>query len=95
VPVANPLLRVAELSRTNVLLTRDILTKPTTGSIQFIETGSDNLISPGEFVDVRLIIGLVVRKKFNLSVEFYGVPVGGSIASGGAVNVWKGKPKNK
>lgn len=95
VPVANPLLRVVELSRTNVLLTRDILTKPTTGSVQFLETGSDNVISPGESVDVRMMIGLVVRKKFNLSVEFYGVPVGGSIASGGAVNVWKGKPKNK
>ena len=95
VAVANPLLRVVELTRANVLLTRDIRPKPTAGSIQFIETGGDNMISPGESVEVRLMVGLVVRKKFNLSVEFYGVPVGGSIGAGSAVNVWKGKPKNK
>jgi carboxypeptidase T len=93
--VANPLLRVAELSRTNVLLTRESRSNPTSGSLQLIDTGDDNVLSPGESVDVRLMIGLVVRKKFNLSVEFYGVPVGGVISPSGAVNVWKGKPKNK
>lgn len=95
VPVANPLIRVAELSRSNILLTRESRSKPTGGSIQLIETGDDTMILPGESVDVRLMIGLVARKKFNLSVEFYGVPVGGAIGPGDAVNVWKGKPKNK
>ena len=93
--VASPLLRVAELTRTNVLLTRESRSNPTSGSLQVIDSGSDNLITPGESVDLRLMIGLVVRKKFNLSVEFFGVPVDGAINSSGAVRVWKGKPKNK
>jgi len=95
VPIANPLLRVAELSRTNVLLNRESSSKPTSGPVQLLDTGNDNVISPGESIDARLMVGLVLRKKFNLSVEFYGVPVGGSIAAGDAVNVWKGKPKTK
>jgi carboxypeptidase T len=94
-PVVSPLLRVAELSRTNVLLTRESRSNPTSGSLQLIETGDDNQLSPGESVDMRLMIGLVARKKFNLSVELYGVPVGGAIGPSGAVRVWKGKPKNK
>ena len=94
--VANPLLRVAELTRTNVLLSRESRSNPTTGSLQLIDTGDDNLLSPGESVDLRLMIGLVLRKKFNLSVELYGVPMGsGAIPPSGAVRVWKGKPKNK
>ena len=94
--VASPLLRVAELSRTNVLLTRESRSNPTSGSLQLINTGDDNLLSPGESVDLRLMIGLVSRKKFDLLVEFYGVPVGGgAVAPSGAVRVWKGKPKTK
>jgi hypothetical protein len=95
VPVANPLLRVTELSRSNVLLNRESRSRPSGGSIQLLDTGDDTMISPGESIDVRLMIGLVARKKFDVSVEFYGVPVGGAVAPGDAVNVWKGKPKNK
>jgi hypothetical protein len=60
-----------------------------------VDTGDDNMIMPGESIEVRLMVGLVARKKFNMSVEFYGVPVGGAVAPGDPVSVWKGKPKNK
>lgn len=91
-PVANPFLRVAELGRKNVLLTRDVKSKPVGGARQSIDVGIDSVLSPGETAQPRLIVGLTGKKKFVLSVDLYGVPVGGTINPGNAVTVWSGKP---
>ena len=93
--IINPFLRVAELGRGNILLTRDAKSTPANGANQSIDVGGDNLLSPGETAEVRLVIGLVSKKKFNLSLNLYGVPASDTIAPAGAVRVWSGKPKNR
>jgi hypothetical protein len=95
VGVANPFLRVAGVTRGNVLLTRDTGSSPTAGARQSIDVGVDNILSPGETIQARLIVGLTGKKKFDLMMELYGVPVTGSITPGSAVRVWKGKPRAK
>jgi carboxypeptidase T len=94
VPILNPFLRVAELTR-NVLLTRDPRTKSAEGARQTIDAGGDNTLSPGETATARLAIGLVSPKKFGLSLNLYGVASGGTISPSGAVNIWTGKPKTR
>ncbi|HVF90813.1 MAG TPA: hypothetical protein VNH22_12150, partial [Blastocatellia bacterium] len=94
-PIVNPFLRIADISRTHVLLSRDSKSSPMAGAIQSIGAGSDDLLSPGETAQVRLLLGLVNKKKFTLSVELYGVPLGGAINPSGAVTVWSGKPGNR
>lgn len=93
-PIVNPFLRVAELTR-NVLLTRDPQTKSADGARQTIDAGSDNLLSPGESATARLAIGIVKPKSFSLSLSLYGVATGGTITPSSAVNVWVGKPKTR
>jgi hypothetical protein len=95
VGVVNPFLRVAGVTRSNVLLTRDTGSSPTAGARQSIDAGGDNVLSPGETVQARLIVGLTGKKKFDLMVELYGVPATGSITPGSAIRVWKGKPRAK
>jgi len=94
-PIANPFLRVVDLNRGNVLLTRDTKSNPATGARQTLDVGEDNLLSPGETAQARLIIGLVSKKKFKLSLEAYGVAVGGTINAGSAQTVWNKKPKSQ
>jgi hypothetical protein len=94
VPIVNPFLRVAELTR-NVLLTRDPQTKSGAGARQTIDAGSDNTLSPGETVTTRLGIGIVKPKSFSLSLSLYGVAAGGTITPSSAVNIWIGKPKTR
>ncbi len=94
-PIANPFVRVNELAGGNVLLTRDSKSTPAAGARQSVDTGGDDIIAPGESVQARLIVGLASRKKLTVSVDFYGVPVGGSIIASSPVRVWKGKPKSK
>src|ERR1041384_2765837 len=84
VPIVNPFLRVAELTR-NVLLTRDPQTKSGAGARQTIDAGSDNTLSPGETVTTRLGIGIVKPKSFSLSLSLYGVAAGGTITPSSAV----------
>jgi carboxypeptidase T len=93
-PILNPFLRVAELSR-GVLLTRDAKSSWAAGARQSIDSGSDNVLSPGEASDVRLVVGLVNNKKFSLSVESYGVASAGTIGPSDPTNVWTGKPKTR
>jgi hypothetical protein len=93
-PILNPFLRVAELSR-GVLLTRDAKSNWAAGARQSIDSGSDNVLSPGEASDVRLVVGLVNNKKFSLSAEMYGVASVGTIGPSDATNVWTGKPKTR
>jgi carboxypeptidase T len=95
VPIASPFLRVSELTRENVLLTRDGLSAQAAGARQPIDSGADDLLSPGETAQARLVIGLVGKKKFNLSVELYGVPLDGAINPSAGTRVWRGKPKSK
>ena len=94
VPILNPFLRVAELTR-NVLLTRNPQTKWREGARQTIDAGSDNTLSPGETVAARLVIGIIKPKGFSLSLNLYGVASGGTINPSSAVNVWNGKPKTR
>lgn len=94
IPIMNPFLRVAELTR-NVLLTRDPKSKWAEGAVQTVDAGSDNALSPGETVTARLVIGLMSPKKFFLSVQMYGVASGGTIIPSQAVNIWSGKPKTR
>jgi carboxypeptidase T len=95
IAIANPFLHIAGLNRGNVLLTRDPKSRPASGARQSIPAGSDNLLSPGESVDVRLVIGLVSKKKFNVNAEVFGVASVGSIPPGPTLNLWNGKPKNR
>ncbi|HKP85260.1 MAG TPA: M14 family zinc carboxypeptidase, partial [Blastocatellia bacterium] len=95
VPVANPFLRAAELNRGNVFLTRDPKSLPSVGARLSLDVGSDNILSPGETAEARLIIGLVSKKKFNLSVDMYGVAVGGTIIPSSPARIWTGKPKSR
>ena len=94
VNIVNPFLRVEELTR-NVLLTRDLKSSSAAGGRQTIEAGSDNVLSPGETSDARLVIGLTKSKKFSLSVEMYGVASGGTILPASSFTVWTGKPRNR
>jgi carboxypeptidase T len=94
-PILNPFLRVAELNRGNVLLTRDPQSPSSVGARLSIDVGDDNTLSPGETAEARLIIGLVSKKKFNLSFDAYGVAMGGTIIPSSPSKVWTGKPKNR
>jgi hypothetical protein len=94
VPILNPFLRVDELTR-YVLLTRDPRSGWAQGARLSVDAGPDNTLSPGETADAHLVIGLTKSKKFFLSVGLYGVPSGGTIIPGSAVQVWSGKPKTK
>jgi hypothetical protein len=78
----------------HVLLTRDPNSNRTVGARFYIDAGSDITLSPGETVDARLVVGLVKQKKFNMSVEMYGVP-GEPIVPANAVTVWTGKPRTR
>ncbi|HWP45293.1 MAG TPA: hypothetical protein VNO14_18770, partial [Blastocatellia bacterium] len=95
VSVANPFLRVALVQRNNVLLTRDASSSPGTGACQSFDAGGDNILSPGETVQMRLIMGLTGKQKFKLFVDLYGVPVEGTVTPGSATRVWKGKPRTR
>ncbi|MFY9609188.1 MAG: M14 family metallopeptidase [Blastocatellia bacterium] len=93
--IVNPFLRIAELNRGNVLLTRDPSSRPAEGALQTIDAGGDNALSPGETVLVRLVVGLVKKKKFQLSLTLFGVPLTGSINPAPPITVWDAKPKSK
>ncbi len=95
IPITNPFLRVSQLSRNNVLLSRDLKSKPVGGARQSLTTSEGNLLAPGETIEARLEVGLVVRKKFALWIDLYGTPPEGALPLGSSVRVWKGKPKTK
>jgi murein tripeptide amidase MpaA len=94
VAIASPFFRVTDLNR-GVLLSRDRKSKQSLGALQTIDAGSDNLLSPNETVQVRLILGLVSPKKVFFSINLYGVPSNGSIGAGPAVEIFRGKPKSR
>jgi len=93
-PILNPFLHVAELNK-NVLLTRDAKSSWGVTARQTIDAGSDNVLSPGESADARLVVGLITNKKFFLSVDLYGVPSSGTILSSNPTNIWSGKPRTR
>jgi carboxypeptidase T len=95
VAIASPFLRVADLSRNHVLLTRDPQTLPGVGARQSFDVGEEGQLAPGESAEVRLILGLVAKKKFSMSVDLYGVGVGGAIAPASPATIWTGKPRNQ
>ena len=95
VAIANPFLRLAELSRDNVLLSRDRKSKQHAGAHQSLDVGSDNLLTPGESIEVRLVVGAYNQKKFFMSTYLYGVPSGGSITPAEPVEIWRGKLKSR
>jgi hypothetical protein len=95
VAIASPFLRIADLSREHVLLTRDPKTLPGLGARQALDVGEDGLLAPGESAELRLILGLVSKKKFSMSVELYGVSTGHAIAPASATPVWTGKPRSQ
>jgi Zinc carboxypeptidase. len=95
VAIANPFLRIAGLSRSHVILTRDPQTLPGVGARQAFDVGEDGQLAPGESAEARLILGLVAKKKFSMSVELYGVGVGSAIAPASATTIWTGKPRNQ
>ena len=94
IPILNPFIRVAELNK-NVLLTRDAKSSWGVTARQTIDAGNDNILSPGESADARLVVGLITNKKFFLSVDLYGVPSGGTILSSNPTNIWSGKPRTR
>jgi hypothetical protein len=83
------------LNRGNILLARDPQSKATVGARQLIDVGDDGQLSPGESAQARLVIGLASKKKFNLSVQLYGVAVTGAAIPASSINIWSGKPKSK
>ncbi len=92
VSLANPFLRVVDLTKGNVLLSRDSNTNPGFTAIQSLDAGGDGMLSPGETIQARLVVGLVKRKKFVVSVNAYGVPFG-AVGEAEPVVVWQGKPR--
>lgn len=95
VPIANPFLRIADLNRGHVLLNRDPKTAPSIDARMSVDVGADNVLAPGETAQARLLLGLVSKKKFTLSLEIYGVAVEGTIIPSSAIKVWSTKPKNR
>jgi carboxypeptidase T len=95
VAIVSPFLRLAELSRSHVLLTRDPQTLPGVGARQAFDVGEDGQLAPGESAEVRLIMGLVSKKKFSMSVELYGVGASSATAPASATLIWTGKPRNQ
>jgi hypothetical protein len=95
IPIDDPFLRVGEVSREHVLLSRDVKSTPTLGARQSFDKDGDSFLPPGATAQVRLVLGLVSRKKFKLGVELYGVPADGQIAPASAVRVWNGKPRSR
>jgi hypothetical protein len=93
VPITNPFLRVAELTKNNVLLSRDLGSSPAFAARQSINAGGDDTLSPGETVTAQVVLGLRKPKKFNLSVDAYGVASDGSINPGQPVSIWFGKAR--
>lgn len=93
--IVNPFLRIASLNLGNVLLTRDPGSRAAEGALQTIDAGGDNALTSGESAMVRLVVGLVKKKKFQLSLTLLGVPLDSPIHSAPPVTVWNGKPKNK
>src|SRR5262249_1207835 len=79
VPILNPFVRAADLTRANVVLTRDAGSPLGPGARQSVDVGSNNTLEPGESVALRVVLGLQTKKKFQCSLETYGVPVDGSI----------------
>lgn len=95
IPIVNPFMRVFEVTRGNILLSRDVNSFAGASARQSVQAGSDDTLSPGETTVVRMLIGLIKRKKFDLSVQLYGVPAGGNIAASNPVPVWTGKPRSR
>lgn len=95
VPLADPFLRVSEVTRDHVLLSRDLKSKSIVGARQSVDVGEDGLLMPGETVQVKLLLGLIAKKKFNFSVELYAAPVEGTINPGNGFRIWTGKPKTR
>jgi hypothetical protein len=93
VSIASPFIRVAGLNHGNILLSRDAGSPPEEGGRQSITAGSDNVLAPGAAARVRLLVGLIASKKFNLYVDIYGVADGGSINAADSILVWHGKPR--
>jgi len=91
-PIANSFVRIVDLTKGNILLSRDANTNAGSGAIQSLNDGGDGTLSPGETIQVRLIIGLVKRKKFVVSLNAYGVPASPIGESEPAV-VWQAKPR--
>ncbi|HMG36781.1 MAG TPA: M14 family metallopeptidase [Blastocatellia bacterium] len=93
--IVNPFVRVADLTRSNVVLSRDAGSPLGAGSRQSIDGGPDNALDPGESVELRIVLGLQTKKKFQFSLGVYGVPVGGPARFAPPVTVWSGKPKSQ
>ena len=83
------------MTRANVLLSRDRKSKQIVGALQTFDVGSDHLLSTGETVRVRLIIGAINKKRFTFSLNLYGVASGGTISPAAPVVVWDNKVKSK
>lgn len=93
--VLNPFLRAVDLTRNNVVLTRDPGSPTGPGARQSIDAGADNVLGPGENVQVRMVIGLQTKKKFNLSLKAFGVPDSSGLIASSPFTVWTGKPKTR
>lgn len=95
VPLVDPFLRVSEVTRDHVLLSRDLKSRPSVGARQSIDVGEDKTLMPGETIRVKLLLGLIAKKKFNYSIELYAAPAEGTVNPGNGFRVWTGKPKTK
>ncbi|HKV41158.1 MAG TPA: M14 family zinc carboxypeptidase, partial [Blastocatellia bacterium] len=94
--IANPFLQIATLTGGDVLLSRDKASPQASGATQSIEGSSAGILEPGGTTQVRLLVGLVLRrKKFNLSANLFGVPTGGSVGGAGPIPIWVGKAHNR
>ncbi|HLG16990.1 MAG TPA: M14 family metallopeptidase [Blastocatellia bacterium] len=93
--LANPFLRVAGISSGSVILSRDAKSNAGAGARQSLVAGDDNLISPGEAVQARVLVGLTGTKKIKVSVELWGVAVDGTAFGASPIRIWRGKPKSK
>lgn len=93
--IVNPFIRVSTLTKGDILISRDLGTLPASGGIQSINGPAMSQIAPGDSVQVTLMVGLLKPKKFQLLINVFGVPTGGSVSGGAPVTVWTGKPRTK
>ena len=94
VAIANPFLRIAALTKGNVLLSRDPIGTLSPSVIQSISPGSGVSLMPGQTTQMELVVGLVTEKKFALTANVFGVPVSGAISAKHPTTIWSGKPRN-
>jgi len=72
-PIGNPVFRVTELTRNNLVLNSDAGAIGV-GAALTPDVGADGMLSPGESFTAQFVIGLQIKGSFQFLVDLLGVP---------------------